>query len=228
MCVARSRAGGCVRDSHRRREPERPDAGRTDHAMGPVRPRRPRPGAEAIRRAAASGRHEDGVSPTSRPTFDELRTRQTADRDAALPRYMRQLQWSAEELRMERERRIRILLATAKARSPWHRERLRNVDAASFTEADLPSLPTMTKADLMDNFDAVVTDPRLTRDVVDAYVERLPENPYLFDRYLIIASGGSSGRRGVFVYDWDGFVTFNCQNARWRGNELANPASAVS
>jgi hypothetical protein len=68
---------------------------------------------------------------------------------------------------MEREHRRRILLTTAKARSPWHRERLRDVDAATFTEADLPSLPTMTKADLMDNFEAVVTDPRLTRDLVD-------------------------------------------------------------
>src|SRR5262249_28422539 len=148
-------------------------------------------------------------------TFEELRRRHTADRDAAMPGYSSQLRWSAAQLRTERERRMRVLLATAKARSPWHRERLRDVDAATFTEADLPSLPTMTKADLMDNFDAVVTDPRLTRDIVDAYVEQLPENPYLFDRYLVVASGGSSGRRGVFVYDWDAFVTFNCQIARW-------------
>jgi phenylacetate-CoA ligase len=148
-------------------------------------------------------------------TFEELRTRHTAEFDAALPRYVGQLQWSAAQLRAERERRMRILLATAKAGSPWHRERLCNVDATTFSEADLPSLPTMTKADLMDNFDAVVTDPRLTRDIVDAYVEQLPENPYLFERYLVIASGGSSGRRGVFVYDWDGFIAFNCQIARW-------------
>src|SRR5262245_54433179 len=148
-------------------------------------------------------------------TFEALRTRHTADRDAALPGYVSQLQWSAAQLRTERERRMRILLATAKARSPWHRERLREVDAATFTEADLPSLPIMTKADLMANFDRVLTGPRLTRGVVDAYVEQLPENPYLFERYLVVASGGSSGRRGVFVYDWDGFVTFNCQIARW-------------
>jgi phenylacetate-coenzyme A ligase PaaK-like adenylate-forming protein len=110
---------------------------------------------------------------------------------------------------------MRILLATAKARSPWHRERLRDVDAATFTEAELPSLPTMSKADLMDNFEAVVTDPRLTRGIVDAYVERLPDNLYLFERYVVVASGGSSGRRGVFVYDWEGLVTFNCQIIRW-------------
>jgi phenylacetate-coenzyme A ligase PaaK-like adenylate-forming protein len=151
----------------------------------------------------------------SSATFEELRLRHTADRDIALPRYAAQLQWSAAQLRAEREQRMRVLLATAKARSPWHRERLRDVDAAAFTEADLPSLPTMSKADLMDNFEAVVTDRRLTRDIVDAYVEHLPENLYLFERYLVVASGGSSGRRGVFVYDWEAFVTFNCQIVRW-------------
>jgi phenylacetate-coenzyme A ligase PaaK-like adenylate-forming protein len=110
---------------------------------------------------------------------------------------------------------MRALLATAKERSPWHSERLRDIDAATFTEDDLPSLQTMSKDDLMDNFEAVVTDPRLTRDVVDSYVEDLPENLYLFDRYLVAASGGSSGRRGVFVYDCEAFVTLCCQIGRW-------------
>jgi phenylacetate-coenzyme A ligase PaaK-like adenylate-forming protein len=162
----------------------------------------------------------------SSPTFDELRTRHTADRDAALPGFARQLKWSAAQLQTERERRMRALLTTAKSGSSWHRERLRDVDAATFTEADLASLPTMTKADLMDNFDAVVTDSRLTRDVVDAYVEHLPENLYLFDGYVVVASGGSSGRRGVFVYDWDAFATFSCQNLRWMS--LAPPAPPLA
>src|SRR6516164_7060245 len=151
----------------------------------------------------------------SNATFEELRLRHTADLYAAFPKYASQLRWSAAQLRTERERRKRTLLATAKERSPWHRERLRDVDAATFTEDDLPSLPTMSKDDLMDNFEAVVTDRRLTRDVVDAYVEDLPENLYLFDRYLVAASGGSSGRRGVFVYDWEAFVTLSCAIGRW-------------
>lgn len=83
----------------------------------------------------------------------------------------------------------------------------------------------MTKDDLMANFDAIVTDPRLTRDIVEAQVERPPDDLYLFDRYLVIASGGSSGRRGVFVYDWDAFVTFSCQVRRWQiRNGQAAPA----
>lgn len=148
--------------------------------------------------------------------FEALRAQHAADRDAALPQLVAQLEWSAAALRREREHRLRTLLATARARSPWHRDRLRHVDPDRFTEADLPSLPVMTKADLMDNFDAVVTDPKLTRAVVDAHVENLPENLYLFDRYLVAASGGSSGRRGVFVYDQDAYVTFNCSIVRWR------------
>jgi phenylacetate-coenzyme A ligase PaaK-like adenylate-forming protein len=151
----------------------------------------------------------------SRATFEELRLRHAADLYAAFPRFASQLHWSAAQLRTERERRMRALLATAKARPPWHSERLCGIDAATFSEEDLPSLPTMSKDDLMENFEAIVADRRVTRDVVDTYVENLPENLYLFDRYLVVASGGSSGRRGVFVYDWDEFVTLCCQVGRW-------------
>jgi len=155
------------------------------------------------------------VSLTSAETFGKLRLRQGAARDALLPRLLAQLAWSPDQLRAERERRMRLLLATAKMRSPWHRERLRHVDADAFTEADLTALPTMTKDDLMDNFDGVVTDPRLTRSTVDAYVECPPENLYLLGEYLVCASGGSSGRRGVFVMDRDAFSTMHCEILRW-------------
>jgi phenylacetate-coenzyme A ligase PaaK-like adenylate-forming protein len=151
----------------------------------------------------------------SSATFEELRACHAADLYAAFPRYASQLRWSASQLRLERERRMRTLLATAKERSPWHRERLRDIDAATFTDDGLPSLPTMSKDDLMNNFEAVVTDRRLTRDIVDTYVEDLPENLYLFDHFLVVASGGSSGRRGIFVYDWEAFVTLVCQVGRW-------------
>ena len=65
----------------------------------------------------------------------------------------------------------------------------------------------MTKDDLMANFDAIVTDDRLSLDVCDAHLETLTEDAYLLDRYHVVASGGSTGRRGVFVYDWAGWTT---------------------
>ncbi len=40
-------------------------------------------------------------------------------------------------------------------------------------------------------------------DVVEDHLDSLTGDAYLFDRYHACASGGSTGRRGVFVYDWD-------------------------
>jgi phenylacetate-coenzyme A ligase PaaK-like adenylate-forming protein len=61
----------------------------------------------------------------------------------------------------------------------------------------------MTKSDLMANFDAIVTDPRLERGVVERHLDGLVRDAYLLDEYHVCASGGSSGRRGVFVYERD-------------------------
>lgn len=56
---------------------------------------------------------------------------------------------------------MRALVATAVERSPRHRSRLSGIDVDSLTEADVVRLPTMTKSDLMDSFDEIVTDPHV-------------------------------------------------------------------
>ena len=63
-------------------------------------------------------------------TFEELRRRHVAARDAALPGYAACLAWTAEAIATERERALRQLLEAAKTRSPWHRERLRGAIAS--------------------------------------------------------------------------------------------------
>ena len=81
-------------------------------------------------------------------------------------------------------------------RVPFHADRLAGVDPAHFTEGQLPSLPVMTKDDLMSEFSWVVTDPRLTLDVVEDHVEHVDDHEYLLDRFRAVTSSGSSGRRG--------------------------------
>lgn len=113
-------------------------------------------------------------------------------------------------------------MRTAQAASPWHRKRLGHVDADSLDEATLAELPVMTKDDLMANFDEIVTDDRLRLDVVEDHLARLgDDDAYLFDRYHAAASSGSSGRRGVFVYDWDAWTTFYLGTYRATMRELA-------
>ncbi len=114
--------------------------------------------------------------------------------------------WSQERLHEERQDRLRALLQVAKDRSPWHRERLANVDAATATVSDLRSVPPMTKQDMMANLDGIFTDRRLTHRLVEDHLNSLEDDRYLLDELHVVASGGSSGTRGVFVYDWDGWL----------------------
>jgi phenylacetate-coenzyme A ligase PaaK-like adenylate-forming protein len=92
--------------------------------------------------------------------------------------------------------------------SPWHRDRLADVDHDRLGEATLPALPPMTKTDLMESFDRIVADERLSLDLLNAHLETVTTGSYLVDGYTGITSGGSTGERGVFVYDWVGWATF--------------------
>lgn len=123
-----------------------------------------------------------------------------------MPEHLDRLTWPEERIREERQRGLRSLLAVAKERSPWHAERLAHIDPARVTEADLASIPTMTKDDVMANFDGVLTDRSLSRDIVEAHLDGLTADAYLLDKYHVVASGGSTGTRGVFVFDWDGWL----------------------
>ena len=74
----------------------------------------------------------------------------------------------------------------------------------------------MTKADLMAHWDAIVTDPRLTLETAEAHLERVASDgpSYLFGEYQVVTSGGSTGRRGVFVWDFEGWLSFGLARER--------------
>ncbi|NKB72148.1 MAG: hypothetical protein GKR89_34150 [Candidatus Latescibacteria bacterium] len=142
------------------------------------------------------------------PTYDQLRQQHIAQANALLPQYQERLSWSADRLQQERERGLQALVRTAQDRSPWHRQRLAGIDPAALTEDDLEAIPPMTKADLMDNWDGIVTDQQLNLGLVNDHLDKLTTDQYLLDGYHAVASGGSTGRRGVFVYDWAGWMAF--------------------
>jgi len=139
--------------------------------------------------------------------YEERRRRHVEDMTAMLPDHLARLDWSAERLRLHRTSELRRLVGSAVRQSPWHRARLQGIAVDRLDEHTLGELPVMTKDDLMTNFDEIVTDARLRLDVCNAHLETLTHDAYLFGRYHVIASGGSTGRRGVFVYDWDEWST---------------------
>ena len=126
------------------------------------------------------------------------------------------LTWPLERLHRLRDERLRALLRTAKARSPWHAKRLAGVDVDAVTGANLAAVPTMTKTDVMEHWDEIVTDRRLTLELAEAHLERVAsEGPaYLLGEYQVVTTGGSSGRRGVFVWDFEGWLGFGLSRER--------------
>ena len=125
---------------------------------------------------------------------------------ALVPEHLERMSWSRDRILEERERGLRGLLQVAVERSAWHRERLAGVDPERIREQDLARLPVMTKDDLMANWDAIVTDPRLSLALVEEHLEGVTDDAYLLDHYHAVASGGSSGRRGVFIYGWEAWA----------------------
>jgi phenylacetate-CoA ligase len=141
--------------------------------------------------------------------FDDLRARIQADIFAGLPGHFARLGWSASRLRDWQRDRLRALLASARRRSAFHARRLDGVDPARFELADLSRLPVMTKAELMADFDAVSCDPLLTRAAAERALAATGTEPTpLPGGYLCMATGGSSGQRGIFAYDRAGVAEF--------------------
>jgi phenylacetate-CoA ligase len=167
-------------------------------------------------------------------TYDEVRQRHIEDLLTRFGPHLQALQASGDELAALRQERLRGLVAHAVGHSPFHRERLRGIDPATITEADVASLPTMSKTDLMSSFDDIVTDDRLTRDVVERHLASLEAGPaYLFDEYHVVATGGSSGSRTIVVWDWDGWIDCFVSLCRYglardAGNLGAGPIAGIA
>ena len=144
--------------------------------------------------------------PDSRaPAFGDLRDRIQADIFAGLPAHFRRMSMAPDQLHDWQRDRLRRLLAAAMQRSAFHARRLRGVDAAGFELADLPSLPVMTKRQLMEHFDEVISDRLMTRRAAEHALAATGAEPRpLPGGYLCMATGGSSGQRGIFAYDQAG------------------------
>ncbi|MGC2380457.1 MAG: hypothetical protein WA622_25625, partial [Mycobacterium sp.] len=166
---------------------------------------------------------------TSGEHYEQLVRRQRAALQDAYLKGVRRLRWDAGRLAAERERRLRELLVYAAEHSPFWRERLAGRDLANFTEADLPSLPVLTRAEMMAEFDRVVTDPRLTFARIQRHLD-LPDGDrgYMDDEYQAIITSGYIGTQAVHVYGWDEFVTFVMQGSRWTGRRGEDPEAVLA
>jgi phenylacetate-CoA ligase len=122
--------------------------------------------------------------------------------------------WPRERIERFQRERVQQLARYAADRAPFWRER---VPRGRFELTDLP--PT-SKTDLMQSFDAMVTDPRLRLDDLLAHLDEIDGDELYLGEYRVMTSSGSSGRKAVFVYDragWRGVLTMFLRRSGWIG-----------
>jgi phenylacetate-coenzyme A ligase PaaK-like adenylate-forming protein len=156
---------------------------------------------------------------------DELRELHVEEQRWTHAEHVQRLHWSRERIAQERRHRLREVVSIAQEHSAWHRRRLAGVDPATLDESAIGRLPVMTEADVMDSFDEIVTDPRLSLAGVKAHLASVEsETRYLLGHYQTVASVGSNGQCGAFVYDWHGWTTCRAGVFRYLARDLIRPA----
>lgn len=96
------------------------------------------------------------------------------------------------------DQRYEALVAHARAHAPFYRE----WDGAP-----------LTKATMMERFDDIVTDQRLRREALLRHLER--DDDLYLGRYRVMTTSGSSGRKGLFVYDRRDWIALMAQFLRY-------------
>lgn len=165
----------------------------------------------------------------ARRAYGRLRSAHLNTVTAALEDHIARLTWSRERIESYQEQRLRALLGYARERSPFHARRLEGIDISSASVADLQRLPVMTKQDAQQNWDDIVTAIDLDRHRAERILSEQQWFSYTPSNQQIFSSGGSSGVRGVYVWDWELAVSVTClawrmQAAQERRTPLRSPA----
>lgn len=123
--------------------------------------------------------------------------------------------WSRDEMLADQALRLADLRAFAASRSPFYRDLHRGLE-----RAPLSDLPIVTKATLMERFDDLVTDRDVHLGDVEAYAASAAATDRFRGRYRVAATGGTTGRRGVFLSDpheWTQVLASYARAYEWAG-----------
>lgn len=112
-----------------------------------------------------------------------------------------------ELLAARQSERLNELVAFARAHSPFYAEKYRGL---SETITDVRQLPPVTKPELMEHFDEVITDPAVRKADVQKHVADLGNlgKPFL-GKYMAWTTSGTTGAPGIFLEDknWDTVIS---------------------
>jgi phenylacetate-CoA ligase len=121
--------------------------------------------------------------------FFVIRKRRSLERTCA---------WTCDHLARQQQRRLAELRRFSRSRSPFYQRFHRGLE-----HAPLDALPVLTKATMMESFDELVTDRSIRLADAEAFLRSDRADGLFRDRYVALSTSGSTGRRGVFLFDPD-------------------------
>jgi phenylacetate-CoA ligase len=133
--------------------------------------------------------------------------------------------WPRERLEAFQQQRLAELARHAVEHSSFWRARLPH------GRIELSELPVLTKSELMERFDELVTEPRLRRDELLEHLARIRDDALYLGAYRVMTSSGSSGRKAVFVYDragWIAVLTMFLRRSDWVGLRPSVPRTRLA
>lgn len=127
-------------------------------------------------------------------------------------------QCSRDRLLAFQSRRLEELRRFTIERSPYYRRIHQGLE-----DKPLNQLPVVTKSELMAHFDEAVTDGAVRFDGVARHVSSMTRDEQYLGRYWVSATSGSSGRRGIFLWDddeWTWVLASYSRTYEWSGIQV--------
>lgn len=126
--------------------------------------------------------------------------------------------WERKELEKFQKERLSALVRHATINSPFYREFFGHIRTGK--DVVLEYLPVLDKSTVMENFDRLVTDPRLRLSELREHFSGLSLDELYLGEYRVLSTSGSSGQKGVFVFnrrEWSTTVAAALRCASYMG-----------
>ncbi len=130
-------------------------------------------------------------------------------------------QWTREQLERHQANSLRELRTHVYEHSPFYREFHKGL-----FDTPLQELPVLTKAQMLERFDDLVTDRSIHLADVRTHMAKLVSDEQFLRRYWVVCSSGSSGMPGYFLYNRSEWVTVLASVGRphgWAGLKIGPP-----
>ncbi|MDF1683314.1 MAG: hypothetical protein P1U36_01520 [Legionellaceae bacterium] len=157
--------------------------------------------------------------------MDYYKTHQNISKNVRdiMPRHLERLNWSAEAIHDFQTKQLRALLHYVNTHSAYYKKILNNFDINTITPENLNQLPVLTKREVLDNWNDIICVPDLKKSDAEAHLELLRNNPgtnpFLKNKYYVTATGGSSGLRGLYVWDLEYFAEITAVDFRYQSRD---------